>query len=57
MSKNTAPKKPSKQGISPLGDRVLIKPISPEELEKKSLSGIIIPDSVSSKEKPEQGIF
>lgn len=40
--------------IKPLGDRVLIKPIPPEELEKKSLSGIIIPDTVS-KEKPEQG--
>ena len=40
--------------IIPIGDKVLIKPISPEELEKKSLSGIIIPDTVS-KEKPEQG--
>lgn len=41
-------------GVVPLQDRVLIKPISPETLEKKSLSGIIIPDTVS-KEKPEQG--
>ncbi len=41
--------------IRPLADRVLIKPIALEELEQKSLSGIIIPDTVS-KEKPEQGI-
>ena len=41
--------------IRPLADRVLIRPIALEELEQKSLSGIIIPDTVS-KEKPEQGI-
>jgi len=39
--------------IIPLGDRVLVKPISPEEGEKTK-SGIIIPETVS-KEKPEQG--
>lgn len=49
MSKDSA--KPS---IIPLGDRVLLKPMSVDELEKKSASGIIIPDTVS-KEKPEQG--
>lgn len=38
--------------IRPIGDRVLIKPFDAEE--KKSPSGIIIPDTVS-KEKPEQG--
>ena len=37
--------------ILPLGDRVLIKPIRED---KKTNSGIIIPDSVS-KEKPEKG--
>jgi len=37
-------------GITPLGDRVLVKPLVPETT---TLSGIIIPDS--SKEKPEQG--
>ena len=42
-----------KQKIIPLGDRVLLKPISPEE-GKKTKSGIIIPETVS-KEKPEQG--
>lgn len=39
----------------PLGDRILIKPLAPEEMEGKTTSfGIIIPDTVS-KEKPEQG--
>jgi chaperonin GroES len=38
--------------IRPLSDRVVIRPHSLED--KKSPSGIIIPDTVS-KEKPEQG--
>jgi len=59
MPKNDQNNKKTEQGrtagtIIPIGDRVLIKTISPEELEKKSVSGIIIPDTVS-KEKPEQG--
>ena len=37
--------------IKPLGDRVVLKPISVEE---KSKSGIIIPDT-AEKERPEQG--
>lgn len=37
--------------IKPLGDRLLVKPISQEE---KTESGIIIPDT-ATKEKPEQG--
>ncbi len=37
--------------IRPLGDRVLVKPISKEETTE---SGIIIPDT-ATKEKPEQG--
>jgi len=40
-------------GIIPLGDRILLKPFSEEEVNTTS-SGIIIPDTVS-KEKPEQG--
>jgi chaperonin GroES len=40
--------------IAPLGDRVLVKPISEEELHKKNQYGIIIPETVD-KEKPEQG--
>jgi chaperonin GroES len=45
----------NKSGVMPLGDRVLVKPLSPEEMEGATTSfGIIIPDTVS-KEKPEQG--
>jgi len=40
--------------IIPLGDRVLIKPLSSEDLDKKSKHGIIIPETID-KEKPEQG--
>jgi chaperonin GroES len=39
--------------IVPLNDRILIKPLSLEEMNTTA-SGIIIPDTVS-KEKPEQG--
>ncbi|HWB34367.1 MAG TPA: co-chaperone GroES [Candidatus Paceibacterota bacterium] len=39
----------------PLSDRVLIKPLLPEEMEGSTTSfGIIIPETVN-KEKPEQG--
>lgn len=51
IKKATSPK--SDFGIKPLGDRILLKPISADELNKTA-SGIIIPDTVS-KEKPEQG--
>lgn len=37
--------------IRPLGDRVVVKPISKEETTK---SGIVIPETVE-KERPEQG--
>lgn len=48
------PMQSNKTGVIPLGDRVLVKPLSPDELENKITSfGIIIPDS--AKEKPEQG--
>ena len=43
-----------KEKIVPLGDRVILKPLSLEEMNTTA-SGIIIPDTVS-KEKPEQGI-
>jgi chaperonin GroES len=39
--------------ITPLGDRILIKPFTQDEMNT-TVSGIIIPDTVS-KEKPEQG--
>lgn len=43
----------AKSKIIPLGDRILVKPLSPDE-GKKTKSGIIIPETVD-KEKPEQG--
>jgi len=46
-------KKNSNNKIAPLGDRILLKPFSAEEMNT-TVSGIIIPDTVS-KEKPEQG--
>lgn len=39
--------------LSPLGDRVVVRPLSPEEMGSTTASGIIIPDT--AKEKPEQG--
>lgn len=38
----------------PFGDRVLIEPLSAEEREGRSKSGLVIPDTVT-KERPEQG--
>lgn len=38
-----------------MGDRVLVKPLSPEEVGKATSFGIIIPETVD-KEKSEQGI-
>lgn len=59
--KRTTPKKVERSApknsapIAPLGDRVVIRPLSEDEMGTRSPSGIIIPDTVS-KEKPEQGI-
>lgn len=39
--------------LSPLGDRVIVRPLSAEEMGTTTASGIIIPDT--AKEKPEQG--
>ncbi|MEK7530967.1 MAG: co-chaperone GroES [Patescibacteria group bacterium] len=44
----------SSVGITPLNDRVVLRPLSAEEMGTTTVSGIIIPDS--SKEKPEQGM-
>lgn len=41
--------------IKPLGDRVVIRPLTDEESGSTSASGIIIPDS-AAKEKGDQGI-
>lgn len=43
----------SELNIKPLGDRVLVEPLSREELVDKTDSGIIIPET--AKERPEQG--
>ena len=43
----------AKHKIIPLGDRVLVKPLTEDE-GKKTKSGIIIPETID-KEKPEQG--
>lgn len=53
--KKTSKKSVKKQGnkITPLGDRILLKPFLEEETSTTA-SSIIIPDTVS-KEKPEQG--
>jgi len=40
--------------IKPLGDRVVVRPLTDQEAGTVSVSGIIIPDS-AKKEKPEQG--
>lgn len=42
--------------IKPLGDRVVIRPLTDEEAGSKSASGIIIPDSASAKERSDQGV-
>ena len=44
-----------KSTMTPLGDRVVVRQLTEDELGTKSASGIIIPDTVS-KEKPEQGV-
>ena len=47
--------KKNESPIKPLGDRVIVRPLTEEELGTVSASGIIIPDT-AKKEKPEQGI-
>jgi chaperonin GroES len=41
--------------IKPLGDRVIVRPLTDSEAGTVSASGIIIPDT-AKKEKPEQGV-
>lgn len=47
---------PSVSPIKPLGDRVIVRPLTDVEAGTVSASGIIIPDS-ARKEVPEQGII
>ena len=44
-----------KTTIQPLGNRVLIRPFTKEEVTKKNNFGIILPDS-DAKQKMEQGV-
>ena len=44
-----------KSPIKPLGDRVVVRPLTEEELGTATASGIIIPES-AKEEKPEQGV-
>ncbi len=44
----------SKSGIMPLKDRVLVRPLTAEEMGRTTASGIIIPETVDKK-KPDQG--
>ena len=46
-------KNPNTSGVVPVGDRVLVRPLSAEEMGTTTSFGLIIPDS--AKEKPEQG--
>ena len=44
-----------KSPIKPLGDKVVVRPLTEEESGTTSASGIIIPDTAKN-EKPEQGV-
>ena len=52
-SKSKLKSKNTKERIAPLGDRVLVRPLSQEEGMKRP-SGIIIPDTID-KERPQEG--
>ncbi|MCR4274886.1 MAG: co-chaperone GroES [Candidatus Campbellbacteria bacterium] len=54
MKKKQSKKTEKKSSVIPLGDRVLLKPLSTDEYGTKRASGIIIPETVD-KERPEQG--
>src|SRR3989344_9037781 len=49
----TLTKSSSPVPVAPLGDRVILRPLSADETGTKTAAGIIIPDT--AKEKPEQG--
>ncbi len=53
VSARTAPA--NKSGVMPLGDRVLVRPLSEEEMGKTTSFGIIIPETVD-KTKPNRGV-
>jgi chaperonin GroES len=47
---------PKKCPITPLGDKVVVRPLTEDEKATKSASGIILPASVGEKDKNEQGV-
>jgi chaperonin GroES len=53
VSRGVVPARKNQAGVIPLSDRVLVRPLSAEEIGAVTSFGLIIPDS--SKEKPEQG--
>lgn len=58
MNKNTKEKNIKKSTISPLGNRVLVRPMSLDEVRGESKNkhfGIIVPDSILN-EKSAQGV-
>ena len=46
----------TQQNIKPLGDRVLLEPLSEKEIAGKTKTGIYIPET-AEKERPEKGII
>lgn len=59
VAKKTVVKKTAKETrntIIPLADRVLVRPLTDKELEKKTDFGIIIPDTVDEEKVKDQGI-
>ncbi|MBU1046434.1 co-chaperone GroES [Patescibacteria group bacterium] len=49
-------KKIKENKIIPLADRVLIRPLTEKEMEKKSNFGIIIPDTIDKEKTRDQGV-
>ena len=54
-SKTKTQKVTNKSGVMPLGDRVLVKALSAEEMGQTTSFGLIIPETID-KSKPNQGI-
>ena len=49
-------KKTTENKIIPLADRVLIRPLTEKEMEKKTNFGIIIPETIDEEKTRDQGI-
>ncbi len=54
-SSKTSKEESGRIPLRPLGDRIVVRPLTDEETGTRSAFGIIIPDTIS-KEKPEQGV-